>query len=124
MLAKLWECYNVRCTEAWKAKKEGEPFYILQKVKYCNFPPKPYLEQIKAIKDETEDLFDSDEEVDGEKDESKVDNLYKNEPKKDSRQALSWDPDALHRIDEAIITNIHVLVSDDHIHNSCNDFNK
>ena len=82
------------------------------------FPSKPKLDLIIATKeDEGSNLFDSDEEED--EDDDNIEELYTNEPKADAWQALSWEPDAVHRSDKAIIVNINVLGSDNCTCNSC-----
>ena len=72
--------------DTWKHKiirTKERPSTLYRKTRQAlHFPPKPNLEHIKAIKDNDDDnLFDSDEEEDGEEDENKVDDLYKNKPK-------------------------------------------
>ena len=74
--------------------------------------------------DDNIDLFTSDEEEDGEENENEVGELYENKHKADSWQALSWDLDAIHRSDEAIIANMNLLGSDDHTHNSVDKIKK
>ena len=76
---------------------------LLKKNGKCEFPPMPLIESFKELESNDDDLFYKDE----------VNDLYENEPKADTWQALSWDRDALHRSDKAIITNISVLGSDD-----------
>ena len=74
--------------------------------------------------DDSVNLFNSDEEEDREENEKEVDKLYESRPKADAWQELSWDLDAIHRSDKAIITNINVLGSDDHTCESCDKINK
>ena len=98
-----------------------EPNYILLENADCNFPPFPNLNSVEEPKTDDDDeesktsIFQSEDEYE---------ELYEVEPVVDAWKAPSWDSEAVHRCDGAVITNLYALESNDYMQSNCNNDSK